>query len=82
MSWKSLVTASLLCVLASPAFAVPTLSITSGGLDASGNWVWNVAITPTATGTPMATELGFTTNTALKIRRECVADHLGYRQPG
>ena len=64
MSWKSLVTASLLCALASPAFAVPTLSITSGGLDATtGQWVWNVAITPTASGTPMATELGFTTNT-------------------
>jgi len=65
MSWKSLVTASLLCVLASPAFAVPTLSITNGGLDASGNWIWNVAITPSATGTPLATELGFTANSAL-----------------
>jgi len=67
MSWKSLVTASLLCVLASPAFAVPTLSITSGGLDpTTGNWIWNVSITPTATGTPLATELGFTANGALK----------------
>jgi len=67
MSWKSLVTASLLCVLASPAFAVPSLSITSGGLDpTTGNFIWNVTITPTATGTPLATELGFTANGALK----------------
>jgi len=67
MSWKSLVTASLLCALASPAFAVPTLSITSGGLDpTTGNWIWNVSITPTAAGSPMATELGFTANGALK----------------
>jgi hypothetical protein len=59
MSWKSFITAGLLCVLASPAFAAPSVSITNGGLDASGNWIWNVAITPTATGTPLATELGF-----------------------
>lgn len=66
MSWKSLVTASLLCVLASPAFAVPQLEITSGGLDANGNWVWNVRIAPTNNTTPVATELGFTANGALK----------------
>jgi len=66
MSWKSLVTASLLCVLASPAFAVPQLEITSGGLDASGNWVWNVRIAPTTATTPVATELGFTANTTVK----------------
>src|SRR3954471_271989 len=66
MSWKSLVTASLLCVLASPAFAVPQLEITSGGLDANGNWLWNVRIAPTTNTTPMATELGFTANGAVK----------------
>jgi hypothetical protein len=67
MSWKSLVTASLLCVLASPAFAVPQLEITSGGLDpTTGNWVWNVRIAPTNNTTPVATELGFTANGALK----------------
>jgi len=66
MSWKSLVTASLLCVLASPAFAVPQLEITSGGLDANGNWVWNVRIAPTSNTTPMATELGFATNKNIK----------------
>jgi hypothetical protein len=73
MSWKSLVTAGLLCVLASPVFATgPTLTITKGGtqangnLDANGNWVWNVQITPDtslvpdSTGTPVAAELGFT----------------------
>jgi PEP-CTERM motif len=63
MSWKSLVTASLLCVLASPAFAQPKLQISSGGLDPSGNWIWNVSIAPNATGDPLATELGFDTGT-------------------
>jgi len=67
MSWKSLVTAGLLCVLASPAFAAPSLSITSGGLDATtGNWIWNVSITPTAAGSPLAAELGLAANGALK----------------
>jgi len=67
MSWKSLVTASLLCVLASPAFAQPKLAITSGGLDpTTGNWIWNVRIAPTTNTTPVATELGFTANGALK----------------
>jgi hypothetical protein len=35
------------------------LNVSSGGLDANGNWIWNVTITPTATGTPLAAELGF-----------------------
>jgi hypothetical protein len=78
MSWKSLVTAGLLCVLASPVFAAPNVSIVSGGaqagtsnnLDAAGNWVWKVqvspdaALVPDATGTPMAAELGFTSTSA------------------
>jgi len=52
----------MLCALASPAFAVPQLEITSGGLDTSGNWVWNVRIAPTTNTTPVATELGFAAN--------------------
>jgi len=72
MSWKSLVTASLLCVVASPVFAAPTLQVTKGGtlassnLDANGNWIWKATVTPDlaivpagANGTPVATELGF-----------------------
>jgi hypothetical protein len=74
MSWKSLVTAGLLCVLASPAFAAPNLGIVSTGnanasghLNAAGNWVWTVQVTPDvsvgtvgdATGTPIALEGGF-----------------------
>jgi hypothetical protein len=63
MSWKSLVTAGLLCVLASPAFADPSVSVTNGGLDANGNWIWNVQISnsnPIPTGdSPLAAELGF-----------------------
>jgi hypothetical protein len=68
MSWKSIVSAGLLCVLASPVFAVPQLNVTNGGLDANGNWIWTVSITPTAAGTPLAAELGFretTTGTQL-----------------
>jgi hypothetical protein len=74
MSWKSLVSAGLLCVLASPALAAPALTGVKGGtvasnnLNAAGNWVWNIniapdtALTPDATGTPLAAELGFTSN--------------------
>ncbi len=75
MSWKSLVTAGLLCVLASPAFAVPAVSVVPGGtvssnrLDASGNWVWNIQISntnPVPTGSsPLAAELGFTSSNTL-----------------
>jgi hypothetical protein len=54
MSWKSFVTAGLLCVLATPAFAAPTIQMTKGTagqapnannyLDADGNWVWQVRL--------------------------------------
>ena len=64
MSWKSIVTAGVLCVVASPVFAVPQLSVSNGGLDASGNWIWNVMITPTGTTSPVAAELGFRESTA------------------
>lgn len=73
MSWKSLVTAGLLCVLASPVFATgPNLGLVGNGgslannhLDANGNWIWTVQVTPDlslvpdASGTPVAAELGF-----------------------
>src|SRR5688500_9864974 len=64
MSWKSLVAAGLMCVLASPVLAAPVLNVSSGGLDANGNWIWNVTITPTAAGTPLAGELGFRESSA------------------
>jgi hypothetical protein len=78
MSWKSLVTTGVLCVIASPAFAVPALSVdrnfdtavtgipsdSNNYLDANGDWVWVVKISPTdpiPTGSsPLAAELGFT----------------------
>ena len=74
MSWKSFVTAGLLCVLATPAFAQPTMGIVPGGtaasgrLNASGQWVWTVQVTPAvglvpdASGTPIGVELGFTSS--------------------
>lgn len=80
MSWKSLITAGLFCVLASPVFAVgPELTIRPGGTDASnhldstGHWVWNVYINPDLSlntngadpGTPVAVELGFDLNAAV-----------------
>ena len=67
MSWKSLVTVGLFCILASPALAQgPTLSDAKGGsqannyLNANGDWVWTIKITPdmgivtggAASGTP------------------------------
>lgn len=70
MSWKSLVSAGVLCLLASPAFAAPAVSAIGGGnsasnhLNAAGNWVWQVRVAPTnpiPTGSsPLAAELGFT----------------------
>jgi hypothetical protein len=71
MSWKSFVTAGLLCVIASPVFAAPTMTVVKGGsvannhLDANGNWVWQAQVTPDyalvpdASGTPIGAELGF-----------------------
>jgi len=79
MSWKSFITAGLLCVLASPAFAVgPNMGLVAGGTNANGhldsndNWVWTVQVTPDLTqmpsgdtsGTPVAVELGFSSSTA------------------
>jgi hypothetical protein len=74
MSWKLFVSAGLLCVLATPVFAVgPELTIRPGGtvasnhLNANGEWVWNVYVNPDLSlntngadpGTPVAVELGF-----------------------
>jgi hypothetical protein len=77
MSWKSLVTAGLFCVLASPAFAAPTLTIEKGGtfangyLNANGDWVFNVKISnsnPIPTGSsPLAAELGFDENSSTLV---------------
>jgi hypothetical protein len=70
MSWKSLVTAGLLCALATPVFAAPSIVLNKGGsvansfLNPAGNWVWTVSIdpdqseVPDATGTPLAAEFG------------------------
>lgn len=63
MSWKIILSAGLLCVVASPVFAAPTVAVTNGGLNAQGNWIWNVQISnsnPVPTGSsPLAAELGF-----------------------
>ena len=64
MSWKSLVTAGLLCVLASPAFAAPALTVTGSINNKAGSpvRVWNVAATPDLaldSPTALALELGF-----------------------
>lgn len=58
MSWKSLVCAGLVCVLASPVFAAPTLKVRDGGLD-GGNRVWNVTVAPETGPSSLAVELGF-----------------------
>jgi hypothetical protein len=65
MSWKSLVCAGLLCALAMPVSAAPTLTIdllrSSGTpvLDAAGHWQWVVSVNGNAAGS-MAEQLAFT----------------------
>jgi hypothetical protein len=72
MSWKSLVSAGLLCIVASPAFAVATLQAVKGGteatgfLNADGNWVWRINITPTG-GSAVSTEIGFRETTTAEL---------------
>jgi hypothetical protein len=67
MSWKTLGLTILVGIIGSPLFAAPTLSVTPGGIQ-SGNWVWNVSVSPDlplAGGTtPLAVELGFRLTTA------------------
>jgi hypothetical protein len=65
MSWKSIVTAGLLCVLASPVFADPALVVTGSRLNraATPTRVWNISVSPDLAispgGSPLAVELGF-----------------------
>lgn len=71
MSWKIVLSAGLLCVLAAPVFADPVVTITNGGLNPQGNWIWNVQVsntdadgagpgtTPPSGLSALATELGF-----------------------
>ena len=70
MSWKNLASVAVCALLASPALALPSLQIESGGLDGNGDWVWNVSVTPEASffvdnppngvGGSIAVELGLT----------------------
>jgi len=59
MSWKSFLSASVLCVVASPAFAAPAIDAVGGAsgpsggassnfLDVNGNWVFKVRIANTS----------------------------------
>ncbi|HEY3391536.1 MAG TPA: dockerin type I domain-containing protein [Lacipirellulaceae bacterium] len=68
MSWKSLVSAGLVCVLAAPVLAAPTLTVTGGRRTTSTTGannvrIWNVAVSPDLAldpaGSPLALELGF-----------------------
>jgi hypothetical protein len=62
MNPKKLLLTTLFCVVVSPSFAAPILSVMPGGVQ-SGNWVWDVSVTPdfvlAPSGTPLAVELGF-----------------------
>jgi hypothetical protein len=75
MFWKSLVCLGLVCVLAAPALAAPTLNVAANSaLDSNGNWVWAVGVAPDAAlfvnnppngvGGSVATELGLTASSA------------------
>ena len=61
MSWKSIVSAGLLCIVASPVFAVPTLNVTKSYNAAQGVIEWQVSVTPTGGYTQaLAIEAPFT----------------------
>lgn len=69
MSWKNFASFALAALLASPVLADPTLTVTNAGLNAQGNWVWNVAVAADATkivggSSSLAVEAGFTAATA------------------
>ena len=63
----------------------PSLSITNTGLDASGNWTWNVFVTPTG-GSSLAVELGlretFAGQQIIAAQYECDAARLGHAESG
>lgn len=92
MSRKCFVIAGLLCLLAAPVFAAPTVNITSGGLNAQGDWIWNVTITnsdgggglPPSGSSPLATELGFNLTVAdlLNATRTNQATNFDTLNPG
>lgn len=62
MSWKSIVITGLLCVMAAPAWAVPSVRVTNGGTTGT-NLNWRVEVRPDVAtfvaNTAMAVELDF-----------------------
>jgi hypothetical protein len=65
MQFRCILAGAFIGFLAGAAQGAPTLSIVPGGthanghLDANGNWVWRVEITPSEAGAELETELGF-----------------------
>jgi hypothetical protein len=69
MSWKNFASFAIAALLASPVVAAPTLAVTNGGLNAQGNWIWNVTVAADAAliaggSSSLAVEAGFTAATA------------------
>jgi hypothetical protein len=64
MNTKTMGLATIVCAIASAAFAAPSIDVTPGGIQ-SNNWIWNVGFTPDLSlvpdnsGTPIAVEFGF-----------------------
>lgn len=67
MSWKNLATVVVCALMASTAWAGPTLDLRNTGLNSSGNWVWELRANPDptlfqpqtqGTGGSLAIELG------------------------
>jgi PEP-CTERM motif len=85
MNLKKFVLATLVCVVAAPAFAAPVFNAMPNGVQA-GNWKWTVEITPDLSlvpdnsGTPVALEFGFRL-TGGQLLSATIADPIAFDTP-
>lgn len=85
MNNQKLALATLLCVVASPAFAAPAFTAVPDGVQA-GNWKWTIDITPDlslvpdSSGTPVALEFGFRL-TGGQLISATIADPVAFDTP-
>lgn len=92
MSWKSIVITGLLCVVASPVLAAPTVNAKVLGLDTAGNWVWQVNANadaalfadnpPNGVGGSLALEVGATASGRNLVSAGANATNFTANNPG